>query len=57
MLSDLLKWGGKRADGGIGTDTPASRDEPVVASKAFPKFLAALSQNEAPVLLDFGPVL
>ena len=55
MLSDLLKWGGKRGD--AAADAPAPRDEPVVASKAFPKFLATLSQNTAPVLLDFGPVI
>ena len=32
-------------------------DEPVVGSKAFPKFLAALRQQPSPVLLDFGPVI
>ena len=30
-------------------------DEPVVGSKAFPKFLAALTSHPSPVLLDFGP--
>jgi hypothetical protein len=57
MLSDLIKWGGKRADAGMRGDAPAPRDEPVVASKAFPKFVASLSQKDAPVLLDFGPVI
>jgi predicted SAM-dependent methyltransferase len=58
MLSDLLKWGGKRTDAGMRSgDAPAPREEPVVGSKAFPKFVASLSQKDAPVLLDFGPVI
>lgn len=60
MLSDLLKWGGKRPDQS-GTEPTAAGsqrgEEPVVPSKAFPKFLAALKDRDAPVLLDFGPVL
>ena len=58
MLTDLLKWGGKRSDvPSRSGDAPAPREEPVVASKAFPKFVATLSQKEAPVLLDLGPVI
>ena len=60
MLSDLLRWGGKRSGQADGpSDAPAARGpEPVVPSKAFPKFLSAIAQqNEAPVLLDFGPVI
>jgi len=58
MLSDLIKWGGKRAEAGVGAaNAPAPRDEPIVASKAFPKFVSFLSQKDAPVLLDFGPVI
>ena len=58
MLTDLLKWGGKRGDAaGRGGDAPAPRDEPAVASKAFPKFVAAIAQRDAPVLLDLGPVI
>src|SRR5215216_3586599 len=56
MLSDLLKWGGKRPGQPGDTSAPKS-DEPVVASKAFPKFLAAITQQPSPVLLDFGPVI
>jgi len=55
MLTDLLKWGGKRS--GAAGDAPAPREEPVVASKAFPKFVASIAQKEAPVLLDLGPVI
>jgi hypothetical protein len=61
MLSDLLKWGGKRVENTT-TGVPrgavaSSAAEPVVGSKAFPKFLAALSTQTSPVLLDFGPVI
>jgi hypothetical protein len=59
MLSDLLKWGGKRpAQPGSAGDPSAPRgDEPIVSSKALPKFLSAISQQSSPVLLDFGPVI
>src|SRR6185503_7943132 len=58
MLTDLLKWGGKRPEvAGRPGNAPAPREEPVVASKAFPKFVAAIAQKEAPTLLDFGPVI
>jgi predicted SAM-dependent methyltransferase len=58
MLSDILKWGGKRPDrsGGAATSA-ATRDEPVVVSKGLPKFLYALTQQPSPLLLDFGPVI
>lgn len=55
MLSDLLKWG--RRGEAPGRDAPAPREEPVVASKALPKMVASLAQKEAPILLDFGPVI
>ena len=59
-ISDLLKFGGKRPDDrpvGAG-DAPASKgSETVVASKALPKFIGALSHTESPVLVDFGPVI
>lgn len=60
MLSDLLRWGAKRpGQADTPADGPAPRgDEPVVPSKALPKFLSAIShQPDAPVLLDFGPVM
>jgi hypothetical protein len=60
-ISDLLKFGGKRPDGpapGSAADVPAPKGpEPVVPSKALPKFIGALSHHEAPVLVDFGPVI
>lgn len=60
MLSDLLRWGGKRpGQADTPGDAPAPRgEEPVVPSKALPKFLNAIAhQPDAPVLLDFGPVI
>jgi hypothetical protein len=63
MLSDILTWGGKRPEkgelpGSTSRDaSTVSTDEPVVGSKAFAKFLAALTSRPSPVLLDFGPVI
>ena len=59
MLSDLRRWGGKRPDADGPGDAPVPKGpEPVVPSKAFPKFLSAIGQQpDAPVLIDFGPVI
>lgn len=57
MLSDILKWGRRTESSGRSGDAPAPRAEPVVTSKAFPKFVKSLSQKESPILLDFGPVI
>ncbi len=60
MLSDILRWGAKRPgqrDAPGDTSAPHG-SEPIVPSKAFPKFLSAISNRaEAPVLIDFGPVI
>jgi len=60
-ISDLLKFGGKRPEtpnAGPLADAPAPKGpEPVIPSKALPKFLSALSHTEAPVVIDFGPVI
>jgi len=59
-ISDLLKFGGKKPDAPTGAEAAASASrgpETVVPSKALPKFIGALSQKEAPVLVDFGPVI
>jgi hypothetical protein len=58
-FSDLLKFG-KKSDprGASVADAPAPKGpDPVIASKALPKFVAALSQKQSSVLLDFGPVI
>ena len=59
-ISDLL-FGNKRPEeprpDGV-ADAPAPKGpEPVIPSKALQKFINALSHNEAPVLIDFGPVM
>jgi Methyltransferase domain len=60
-ISDLLKFGNKRPDEprpAPVADAPAPKGpEPVIASKALTKFIAALHHHEAPVLIDFGPVI
>ena len=60
-ISDLLKFGSKRPEdpaSGPAADAPAPKGpEPVIASKALPKFLGALAHHESPVLVDFGPVI
>lgn len=59
MLSDLLRWGGKRPNHAAtrGDAPPKRGEEPGVSSRAFAKFLTATSlQAEAPVILDLGPV-
>ena len=60
MLSDILRWGSKRPGqpDAPGEATVARADEPVVPSKAFPKFISAIANRpDAPVLIDFGPVV
>lgn len=60
MLTDLLRWGGKRPgqpDSSEESDGPSS-EEPAVVSKALPKFLGAISQQPGPpVIIDLGPVI
>lgn len=61
-ISDLLKFGGKRPDeparpGGHGAAHASKGSEPVIQSKALPKFISALSSRDAPLLIDFGPVI
>ena len=60
-ISDILKFGGKRPDvpqpiQGRDASAPGGPD-PVIQSKALTKFIGALQHREAPVLIDFGPVI
>ena len=60
MLSDILRWGGKRPGhpDRPANAPPARGDDTVVSSKALPKFLSAIAhQSETPVLIDLGPVI
>jgi hypothetical protein len=60
-ISDLLKFGGKRPDETVpapAADAPApTGPDPVIPSKALTKFIGALQHQDAPVLIDFGPVI
>jgi hypothetical protein len=60
-IGDLLKFGGKRPEEptpAVVGDAPAPKGpETVVPSKALSKFIGALSHRDAPVLVDFGPVI
>jgi Methyltransferase domain len=59
-ISDLLKFGGKRPNQATGASSEALAargSDAVVVSKALPKFIAALSSTDAPILIDFGPVI
>jgi len=62
-ISDLLKFGGKRPgtpepSPSPGADASAPKGpDPVIPSKALTKFIGALSNRDAPVLVDFGPVI
>jgi hypothetical protein len=58
MLSDLLRWKRSGQPDDAGEASPPKGDEPVVPTRAFPKFLSAISQQPgSPVLLDLGPVI
>jgi hypothetical protein len=59
-ISDLLKFGVRKTDEqprAVGDAAAQKGTETVVASKALPKFIGALSHHESPVLVDFGPVI
>lgn len=54
----FLNWGRRAAKTDPADLPPPKGAEPVVASKGFPKFLAAVrTQPDPPIVLDFGPVI
>lgn len=60
MLSKFLNWGSKGPDdpNRPGGERSSKGSEPAVPSKAFPKFVSALSaQGDAATVIDFGPVI
>jgi len=60
MLSDLLRWGTKRAPETTAVPKPPAVKgiEAIISSKGLPKFLSALSNQPSPAsLIDFGPVI
>ena len=61
-LTDLFaRWGTRRSEDAARphekTVTTAATNEKTLGTKAFGKFLSALSNRESPVLLDLGPVV
>lgn len=52
----MLKWGSRRAEPQP-APAPSAATDAVVASKVFPRFLAAVRHDAGPVLLDLGPVV
>jgi SAM-dependent methyltransferase len=60
-LADRLFGWGRRGDKPTADAGPVparpSESEKTLSTKAFGKFLAALSQRDAPVLLDLGPIV
>jgi hypothetical protein len=58
-IGDLLRWGTRRPDPAVpvpGVEAPTAGDR-LFPTKAFPKFLSALTAREAPALIDLGPVV
>jgi Methyltransferase domain len=59
-LADRLFGWGRRGDANAAADSDsgsAGHADKTLSTKAFGKFLAALSQRESPVLLDLGPIV
>ncbi|HET7619656.1 MAG TPA: class I SAM-dependent methyltransferase [Vicinamibacterales bacterium] len=56
-ITDLLRFGTKRAGDAVPPSAVLHGGETVVVSKALPKMVSALSQQDAPTLVDFGPVI
>ena len=59
ILSDFLRRGPRGAAEPARSKTPAPKgSEAIISSKAFPRFLSALSNQPAPTaVVDFGPVI
>lgn len=54
----LFGWGRRSDDASAGASAAAaSGSEKTLSTKAFGKFLKVLSQRDAPVLLDLGPIV
>lgn len=54
----MLKWGSRKADSPqVAPAAPPASTDAIITSKVFPRFLAAVGHQPAPVLLDLGPVV
>jgi hypothetical protein len=56
-ITDLLRWGTRRAEPSVPDTRAGAGADRLFATKAFPKFLSALTAREAPGLIDLGPVV
>lgn len=58
-VSDLLRWGLRRGHPSVSVPPPPASPEvhTVFPSRLLPKFLAALSRDTGPSLVDLGPVI
>ena len=61
-MAGLFNWGGRKAEGATVAPPPpkptsAQTPTPERSTKVLPRFLAALSPVESPVLLNLGPVV
>jgi hypothetical protein len=58
-LAGLFKWNARKDQEPVSDATPAltTPSESSTATKVFPKFIAALTSQPAPVLIDLGPVV
>ncbi len=59
-MSGLFNWGGRKPEDSSAASaavaTPVTTDT-LTTSKVFPRFMAALANQAAPLLLDLGPVV
>ena len=59
-MSGLFSWGGRKPEDSSAASaavaTPVTTDT-LTTSKVFPRFMAALAHEPAPLLLDLGPVV
>jgi len=58
-LAGLFKWNARKDQepAAAAAPAPAAPSETGTTSKVFPRFVAALSSQPAPILLDLGPVV
>jgi Methyltransferase domain len=57
LADRLFGWGRRNDAAGGRRASPSAQSDKTLTTRAFARFLAALAQREAPVLLDLGPVV
>jgi|SRR5215831_942327 len=59
-MSGLFNWGGRKPEDSSAASAAVATSvtpDTLTTSKVFPRFMAALAQQPAPVLVDLGPVV